>query len=101
MINIDNVMIYYYMINCTEPSFHDLVQHRFCRDSKLQILQDVYDGRVYMMHEGFFKCKHNISLNLNYDGAPKFKSSGMQVWPIQFIINELPPNVRYVHFLYS
>ena len=34
---------------------------------------------------------NTTSLSMNFDGAPKFKSSTMQLWPIQFIINELPP----------
>ena len=38
---------------------------------------------------------------MNYDGAPKFRSSGMQVWPVQFIINELPPQVRCVYTLWT
>ena len=77
-----------------ESSFYDLVQYRFGRDSRPGELQDVYDGRLYKMQHKFFMCKNNIPLNLNYDGASKFQSSGMQVWPIQFVINELPPNVR-------
>ena len=32
---------------------------------------------------------------LNYDGALKFKSSTMQVWPIQLRVNELPTTLRY------
>ena len=52
-------------------------------------IQDVYDGRLYMDEQDFFSCPSNLSLTMNYDGAPKFRSSGMQVWPVQFIINEL------------
>ena len=58
-------------------------------------IQDVYDGRLYTDEHDFFSCKYNLSLTMNYDGAPKFRSSGMQVWPVQFIINELPPQIRY------
>ena len=44
-----------------------------------------------------------MSFALNYDGAPKFKSSGLQVRPIQLCLNELPPHIRYmvVHFVQS
>ena len=57
-------------------------------------IQDVYDGRLYKDEYEFFSCPNNLSLTVNYDGAPKFRSSGMQVWPVQFIVNELPPLVR-------
>ena len=35
---------------------------------------------------------------MNYDGTPTFRSSGMQVWLIQFIISELPPQTRYATY---
>ena len=57
---------------------------------------DIYDGRVYQERHEFFSDPYNISFSLNYDGAPKFKSSNMQIWPIQLCINELPPKLRYV-----
>ena len=55
------------------------------------------EGSIRMHMISF--CAHRISLTMNYDGAPKFQSSGMQVWPVQFIINELPPQVRYINVL--
>lgn len=33
---------------------------------------------------------HNISLNINIDGLPIYKSSKQQFWPILFNISELP-----------
>lgn len=41
--------------------------------------------------------KDDLTLNINTDGSPVFKSSRMSVWPLQFIINELPPSVRFQH----
>ena len=51
------------------------------------ILSDIYDGEEY---QDFFESPYNISFALNFDGAPKFKSSSVQVWPIQLYVNELP-----------
>ena len=58
---------------------------------------DIYDGEVYKESSNLLSTLSCISFTLNYDGAPKFKSSNTQIWPVQFIINELPPLVRYVH----
>ena len=74
------------------------IQYRFTRSKKAGCLCDIYDGELYQENASFFKEKFNVSFSLNYDGAPKskFKSSGLQVWPVQMCINELPPSARYV-----
>ncbi|XP_077512339.1 uncharacterized protein LOC144123367 [Amblyomma americanum] len=33
----------------------------------------------------------DLTITINTDGSPVFKSSSSSVWPIQFLINELPP----------
>ena len=70
------------------------MQYRF-RQEKSGELCDIYDGEIYLKLSDFFACPYNISFTFNFDGAPKFKSSTMQIWPIQLIINELPPILRY------
>lgn len=37
----------------------------------------------------------HISLQFNTDGVQIFKSSKYSVWPLYFVINELPPLLRY------
>ncbi|KAH9379025.1 hypothetical protein HPB48_010121 [Haemaphysalis longicornis] len=39
--------------------------------------------------------KDDLTLNIYMDGSPVFKSSKMSVWPLQFIVNELPPPLRF------
>ena len=39
-------------------------------------------------------CSSNISLTWNIDGLPLFKSSKFSLWPIYFVINELPYKLR-------
>ena len=56
----------------------------------------MYDGTGYTKWSEFFDNKFNVSFVANYDGAPKFKSTSMQLWPVQLYLNELPPSVRYV-----
>jgi len=58
-------------------------------------LEDVYDGTAYTSSRDFFSYKY-VSFGLNYDGAPNFKSSKIQLWPVQLYLNELPPYTRYV-----
>ena len=78
-----------------DEKFVQLVNYRFEKPSHPDVIEDIYDGTIYKELNSFFDNPYNISLNLNYDGAPKFKSSNMQVWPVQFSINELPPVMRY------
>ncbi|KAL1480323.1 hypothetical protein MTO96_051129 [Rhipicephalus appendiculatus] len=37
----------------------------------------------------------DLTLTINTDGSPVWKSSKTSVWPLQFIINELPPHIRF------
>lgn len=73
----------------------ELLQFRFDRKPEPDYLCDIYDGQIYRDHSTLFADPYNISFTINYDGAPKFKSSNMQIWPIQVMINELPPLLRY------
>lgn len=77
----------------TDPSFVDLLNYRFDRKPSDGKLQDIYDGCAYQ-NVDFFREKFNLSFTLNYDGAPKFKSSNTQIWPILLYLNELPPAMR-------
>lgn len=48
------------------------------------------------LNDLFSKTNTNIiSLMLNADGANKFKSNLLSVWPIQLVQNYLPPEIRY------
>ena len=83
-----------------DVNFFELIQYRFRRQSDFKwCLRDIYDGTIYSERSDFFSSPYNISFTLNYDGAPKFKSSNMQIWPIQLCINELPPILRYMHLI--
>lgn len=77
-----------------DANFVSLLQYRFQRQAQPGILTDIYDGAVYRQLSSFLEQRFNISFALNYDGAPVFKSSSMQIWPVQLYVNELPPHVR-------
>lgn len=73
-----------------------LLQGRF-HASATSNIQDVYSGEAYLKHMtegGFLRVPTNISLTMNTDGAQVFHSSNISLWPLYFIINELPANLR-------
>lgn len=76
-----------------DGKFLELLKYRFKRPYDINLC-DIYDGHVYQERCEFFSNIYNVSFTLNYDGAPKFKSSNMQIWPIQMCLNELPPILR-------
>lgn len=77
-------------------SFCDMIRrHRFehlARNKESKLI-DIYDGILYQRHftdNGLLRDPNNISLSLNTDGAPIFKSSNVSIWPVYLLINELP-----------
>ena len=58
---------------------------------------DIQDGNVYqnLLQTGFLQQKLNISLIMNVDGVPVFRSSSYSFWPIFVLVNELPFRIRY------
>ncbi|XP_071820179.1 uncharacterized protein [Apostichopus japonicus] len=81
-----------------KPGFYTDLQHRFHRKkSDPKNIEDLYDGIQYRRHShngGFFDNKNNISFMWYTDGCPIFKSSRLSMWPLYFVINELPLNKR-------
>ena len=61
-------------------------------------LTDICDGSVYreLVLKGVFSSKHHLSVILNTDGIPVFRSSSFSFWPIHLLINELPYKMRYI-----
>jgi len=44
---------------------------------------------------GFLHDSSNITFSMFTDGVPLFKSSGIQMWPVYILINEIPPKQRF------
>ena len=91
----------YTILLYADPDFIELIQYRFHRDREPGIISDIYDGQEYLKHSDFFEHKFNLSFAFNFDGAPKFKSSKVQIWPIQMYLNELPPHIRYIFLCFG
>lgn len=58
---------------------------------------DLTDGELYKEKRRELFKDHDISLIINTDGSPVFKSSQASMWLIQVLINELPPQLRWTH----
>ncbi|XP_077498751.1 uncharacterized protein LOC144109845 [Amblyomma americanum] len=57
---------------------------------------DITDGRLYRSTRSQLKAKwSDLTVTMNTDGSPVFKSSKASVWPVQLLINELPFNIRF------
>ena len=81
----------------------------FCTSRKKKCehnIEDIFDGQLYKKHfdcEGYFletsvaaRGKEiHLSLMVNTDGVSIFRSSNFSLWPVYFIMSELPPEKRY------
>lgn len=97
------------------PGVLDMIRKSKIERSELgntSIIEDVYNGNVYKTHfdsSGFFhgttKEERNLQLHLSFqintDGVAVFKSSKFGVWPVYAVINELPPDARYICTSYN
>ncbi|KAK3932736.1 Phosphoglycerate kinase, partial [Frankliniella fusca] len=83
---------------CNRPNFARDVEYRFNRVKENNSnLEDIYDGKAYKAAEQQFRAgETNLTLTWNTDGLQVFNSSLMSLWPFYFVINELPPNKRFL-----
>ena len=66
--------------------------------AKADKITDILNADAYkeLCKSGEFMFeKDNFTLLFNTDGVPLFKSSGVSIWPIYLVINELPPVMRF------
>lgn len=68
--------------------------------SSVSLICDVTDG---LCHRELSQKQNlgpqDLTLIWNTDGVPVFKSSKSQLWPLQFTIAEIPPDVRHKYVL--
>lgn len=59
---------------------------------------DAHDGSILrnILNFSDYSDLNILSLCLNVDGANKFKSNSLSLWPIQLIQNYLPPHIRFL-----
>ncbi|KAG0434664.1 hypothetical protein HPB47_018956 [Ixodes persulcatus] len=91
-------------------NMHDQLQHiiaktkTFLQDALTKVppppgdISDVTEGRACReMRSSGTLNNDDVTLTVNTDGSPVFSSSGASVWPIQFLVNELPAPERFKH----
>ena len=76
------------------PGFYSDLNYRFKRKKANGAIEGIYDGDLYRSKWDVLSNQDNISLTMNTDGVPIFKSSKVSIWPLYFIINELPYKKR-------
>lgn len=80
------------------PGVLEKLHYRFNRQKLSETaIEDVYDGRLYKklsVNNGFLSSPDNISLLGNTDGVALVRSTRAGVWPVYYVINELPPRER-------
>lgn len=60
------------------------------------VYRDITHGRIYLSIRKQLQMKwSDITLTLNTDGAPVFKSARASVWPVLMMMNELEFNLRF------
>lgn len=66
------------------------------RENDSTEIRDVYDGLLYKnLQEKYSDVSHLVTLNFSTDGAPVCNSGKKSFWPLQVILNELPPKLRF------
>lgn len=57
---------------------------------------DLTDGDSYRKQRAKLNCsRYDLTVSMNADGSPVFKSANYSIWPVQLTINELPPFLRW------
>lgn len=74
----------------------NLLPQSIIQNRPLGKISDVFDGNLYKNLVKISSGRNLITLTFNTDGVKVFKSTKKgSFWPLQFIINELDPVVRY------
>ncbi|XP_064472537.1 uncharacterized protein LOC135387052 [Ornithodoros turicata] len=66
------------------------------RSSCKHTMDDIGDGRIFqaLLRKGKVGL-HDLTLLVNTDGSPTFKSTRFSIWPILAVLNELPAKLRW------
>jgi len=76
--------------------YHSIHARYHLRQPVDERFTDIYSGKLYQkqVSSGILDHKNNISLIMNTDGIPVFRSSKCSFRPIYLLINELPFKMR-------
>lgn len=73
-----------------------------CEHITSESMEDIFDGNEMkrLVLENNLNS-NDLTLVWNSDSVPVFESSGYSNWPVQVLVNELPPELRKKHVLFS
>lgn len=78
-----------------DKEFRTKLNFRLGRKKKSEDnIEDIYDGKLYKQYDEILFNRNNVSFIWNTDGVPLFKSSKTSMWPLYYVINELPFKMR-------
>jgi hypothetical protein len=81
------------------PKLHDYMTNRDLTAQTIYV-SDITSSLLYQqLVEKHHLSENDITLTWNTDGVPVFKSSSYSIWPIQCMVNELPPHLRSKNIL--
>lgn len=91
-----NIPVKQQIINVLNEHFEVIIEYEKKRQNiGSDVLNDIHDGTVYKS----LKNKHPnviiLPFTLSTDGAQLQKSNKKTLWAIQFLMNFLPPSIRY------
>ena len=80
----------------SDPELYKILTNRNLEVlSQSSEISDITTGKLYRnLINKHGMSSNDISLTWNADGIPVFKSSQYSIWPIQCMVNELPPHLR-------
>ncbi|KAH7984557.1 hypothetical protein HPB52_022278 [Rhipicephalus sanguineus] len=66
------------------------------RNSENTSMSDITDGSQYRAsRNNVGMAAHDLTVTVNSDGSPVFKSSKYSIWPVQITLDQLPPLLRW------
>lgn len=77
--------------------YFDVIIAYLNRKHSNEDMTDIDDGNLFKKINASRPNVNLLSLTLNVDGANIQKSSQNSLWPVQFYLNALPPNIRFLH----
>lgn len=85
-----------YVIQRNKKALHNSLQKIVTSSHRSDSMCDITEAKLYTdMRAAGTLGSSDVTINLNTDGSPVFSSSGASIWPIQMIVNELPPALRF------
>ncbi|XP_064462710.1 uncharacterized protein LOC135373439 [Ornithodoros turicata] len=85
-----------YVVEKNKDELHTNITRNMTSGSNPAIKSDMTSSAGYLaLKDSVGLCHGDLTLTINTDGSPLFESSNTSVWPIQFVLNELPPRTRF------